>query len=133
MNTIIDFCKTNNISVTHLDLTEDAVGHTGYLDKLRPENFGSGLYYGIDPHNREYVAIKVRETMLEAPEETDEIMFVAFQRYSDGNTLWVSMAANVSGSKEEVLAKMISYALEGNPRMDYVTADYKSGYTYAQV
>lgn len=133
MNTIVDYCHNENIPVIHLNLTAEAVGNTGYLDQLKPENFGSGLYYGIDPHKREYVAMKVRETMIECPEETDEIMFVAFQRYSDGNTLWVSMAANFHGDKNDVLDKMIAYAIEGKPRLDYVTEEFKTGYTYERV
>lgn len=129
---IAQYFTSNNIPATHCDLATDAVGDTGYIDRLNPENFGSGFYYGVDPHGREYAAIKVQisEFFTDADPIVDStVMLVAFQRYTERPDFWVCVEAGINGLRDTVLNAVVEHVLKGKPRQTWS----QGGYTYASL
>lgn len=69
------------------------VGVTGYLDRFDLDDLPAQVAHGVDPHGREYVAMKVRTTWLLDWEHTTDGVFVVFQRYNDQRRVWATAGA----------------------------------------
>jgi hypothetical protein len=118
IKSIEEFLTNNNLTGTRLDLDEKAVGCTGYIDSIVSSNFPSGIHYGLDPHGRAFVTVKIK-TVYHNEEDKDyntTEMITCFQRYSDNPNLWVMNRLGGGDSMAKILELLRDEVLSGKTR-----------------
>ena len=127
-NIITNYLQSKNLPFERKDLTKEQVGSTGYIDQFKAKTFPKGALYGVDPSGRAYVAIKASlKHVNEADREYDrDIVYVAFQRYTDNPTLWVSTSPYAASYLQTVLAAWDQSLFSGKTLTadSYVHGDY---------
>lgn len=59
------------------------MGHTGYIDILRPDDLSSPIVKGVDCYGRPFVSVRVQNK-----NDNSRYVFTIFRRYTSPDSLW---------------------------------------------